>query len=58
MTYTCKDCDFVFFRVSDVKQCPACGSPHIRAASQEEHNTLQSCLKNLYSPTQSNTTNK
>lgn len=45
MTYTCEDCGFVFFRISDVKECPSCAGNHIRPASETEQNALQAYLK-------------
>ncbi|MDO7786750.1 hypothetical protein [Desulforamulus aquiferis] len=44
MTYACKDCGFLFYRVGEVKECPSCEKNHIRSATQEETQRLQTLL--------------
>ncbi|MDR2295218.1 MAG: hypothetical protein LBD95_00315 [Clostridiales Family XIII bacterium] len=36
MVYVCESCRFVFERTGDTDDCPDCGRPDIREASEEE----------------------
>lgn len=45
MTYTCKDCGFLFCRAGAVKECPACEKDHIRSATEEETERLRELLE-------------
>lgn len=36
MVYCCKQCGFLFHRYGSVQTCPACESPDIRPATEEE----------------------
>lgn len=45
MTYCCEDCGFLFSRVGEVHECPACEGGHFRPATEEEAERLQKMLK-------------
>lgn len=45
MIYVCKDCGFLFCRVEEVKECPACEKNHINSATEEAIQRLQTLLK-------------
>lgn len=45
MTYVCEDCDFLFYRTGEVKECPSCEKNHIRFANVEETQRLQTLLE-------------
>lgn len=44
MTYVCEGCGFLFCRMGAVKECPSCGKPHIRPATEEEAGRLEKLL--------------
>lgn len=41
MIYACEDCGFLFYRVGEVIECPFCEKNHIRFATGEESQRLQ-----------------
>lgn len=45
MIYCCEDCSFLFQRVGEVQTCPLCEGHHLRSATPEETEQLQSLLK-------------
>lgn len=45
MFYCCEDCDFLFQRVGEIGECPLCEGHHLRPATEEEIERLQSLLK-------------
>jgi len=45
MTYTCEDCGFLFCRAGEVQECPSCEKNHIRSATEEETQRLQTLLE-------------
>lgn len=45
MTYACDDCGFLFFRICAVNECPLCGGAHVRPATEEEKQALNTNLK-------------
>lgn len=45
MTYACENCGFIFSRSGEVKECPACEKNHIRSATGEEIQRLQTLLE-------------
>lgn len=45
MTYACKDCGFVFCRAGEVNECPSCEKNHIRSATEEETQRVQTLLE-------------
>lgn len=45
MTYACEDCGFLFCRAGEVKECPSCEKNHIRSATEEETQRLQTLLE-------------
>ncbi len=44
MIYACEECGFLFYRVGEVKECPACEKNRLRPANKEEIRQLQSFL--------------
>ena len=44
MIYCCEDCGFLFRRVSEVTECPACEGSRFRTATAEEEKRLQALL--------------
>ena len=47
MIYCCEDCGFLFQRVGEVQACPFCEGYHLRSATPEETEMLQSRLKTI-----------
>lgn len=45
MIYACEDCGFIFYRVSEICECPFCEKSHIRPATREESDQIQPLLK-------------
>ncbi|GAB6181183.1 hypothetical protein JCM14036_25020 [Desulfotomaculum defluvii] len=45
MTYACEDCGFLFYRAGEVEECPSCEKNHIRSATKEETQRLQTLLE-------------
>ncbi|MEG6523836.1 hypothetical protein [Desulfotomaculum sp. 1211_IL3151] len=45
MTYACEDCGFLFYRAGEVRECPSCEKNHIRSATKEETQRLQTLLE-------------
>lgn len=45
MIYACENCGFVFRRTGEGKQCPSCEKNHIRSATEEEIQRLQTLLE-------------
>ena len=36
MIYTCSSCRFTFSRVGEIENCPDCGKPYVREATDKE----------------------
>ena len=47
MIYCCEDCGFLFQRVGEIQECPSCEGHHLRSATPEETEILQSRLKTI-----------
>lgn len=45
MTYVCDNCGFLFCRTGEIKECPFCEKNHIRIATNEETQRLQTLLE-------------
>ena len=41
MIYTCNHCRFIFSRVGKTENCPDCGKPNVREASDKEKEEFQ-----------------
>lgn len=44
MNYCCEDCGFLFRRIGEVEECPFCEGTHLRHATAEETEQLQTLL--------------
>jgi rubrerythrin len=45
MIYACDDCDFLFYRMSPIKECPSCKKERIRPATKKEIERLRLYLE-------------
>lgn len=45
MVYYCESCGFLFQRAGEIQVCPFCEGYHLRSATPEETEMLQSRLK-------------
>lgn len=45
MIYICEHCSFLFYRIGEVSECPACEKHIIRPAEREEAEQLLPYLK-------------
>ncbi len=45
MIYACEECGFLFCRAGEVKECPSCEKNHVRFATGEEIQRLETLLE-------------